>query len=242
MANEGLLSLRGVDVDVAGIRVLRALDAVFDGGRTYAIVGRNGAGKTTLLRTIMGFTAVRGGGIALDGEDLLAQPPFRRAALGLGYAPEDRVLFPTMSVRENLRMPCEAIGLGGAQIDARLEQALQAVPEIEPMLGRSAAALSGGQGKMAALARALMLATRVLLVDEPFQGLAPALARQYADALARLVALRPGLCVIVTESNRALLDRVDCVRLSLERGELEHDASGVARTGAAASNFPREST
>ncbi|MGE0312392.1 MAG: ATP-binding cassette domain-containing protein [Lautropia sp.] len=242
VASTPLLSLRGVDVDIAGIRVLRALDAGFDGGRTYAIVGRNGAGKTTLLRTIMGFTAVRGGSIALAGVDLRTQAPFRRAALGVGYAPEDRVLFPTMSVRENLRMPCEAIGLDGARTDARLAEALQAVPEIEPMLGRSAAALSGGQGKMAALARALMLATRVLLVDEPFQGLAPALARQYADALARLVALRPGLCVIVTESNRALLDRIDCVRLSLERGELGSDGAATTFAGDGTRSTPARVT
>lgn len=223
-----MLALADLEVAIAGVKVLRRLSVHLESGRTYAIVGRNGAGKTTLLRTIMGFTRISGGMIQLAGEssgtiDLIAQPAFRRAALGIGYAPEDRILFPTMTVRDNLRLPCEAIGVDADEIDRRLERATTAVPEIVPMLARSAAALSGGQGKMAALARALMLATRVLLVDEPFQGLAPALARQYAEALSRLHELLPQLCVVITESNRALLDRVNCERLSLERGELERD-------------------
>jgi branched-chain amino acid transport system ATP-binding protein len=215
-----VLALKDVSVDIAGIPVLRGVSAELASGRTYAVVGRNGAGKTTLLRTIMGFTSLRRGGIALDGRDLLPESPHRRAALGVGYAPEDRVLFPTMSVRDNLRLPCEAIGLGSADIETRIEQAIEVVPQIKEMLPRSGAALSGGQGKMVALARALMVGTRLVLVDEPFQGLAPALARQYAEALDRMTTLRPQLCMVITESNRSLLDRVPCVMLTLERGEL----------------------
>ncbi len=212
--------LRNLCVDIAGIPVLRNLSAELKPGATYAVVGRNGAGKTTLLRTIMGFTTLRTGEMQLAGRDLRAEPPNARAALGVGYAPEERVLFPTMTVLANLRLPCEAIGLPAAQIEQRLAQVLQIVPQVQEMLPRSAAALSGGQGKMAALARALMAGTRLLLVDEPFQGLAPALARQYAEALSRLVKLRPELCMVITESNRALLDRIQCTTLTLERGEL----------------------
>lgn len=216
-----MLTINKVTVDIAGIGVLRSVDAEFESGATYALVGRNGAGKTTLLRTVMGFMKLRSGSIALAGTDLLALPPHARALLGVGYAPEERVLFPTMTVLENLRLPCESIGLTAAQIDQRLKEAVAAVPLIEPMLTRSASALSGGQGKIAALTRALMVGTQVLLLDEPFQGLAPTLARQYAQALAQLHTLRPNLCVVITESNRALLDRVDCITLSLERGELK---------------------
>ena len=215
-----MLKLEKVSVDIAGIPVLRSLSVEMKSAATYAVVGRNGAGKTTLLRTIMGFVPLRNGAISLTGSDLLGQPPFARAALGVGYAPEDRVMFPTMTVLANLRLPCEAIGMPDAAIDKRLGEAVHAVPQIEEMLPRSAAALSGGQGKMAALARALMVGTRVLMVDEPFQGLAPALARQYADSLSRLFKLRPEICVVITESNRALLDRIECVTLTLERGEL----------------------
>ncbi|MGH6610440.1 MAG: ATP-binding cassette domain-containing protein [Burkholderiaceae bacterium] len=215
-----MLKLDRVSVDIAGIPVLRGLTVQFESAATYAIVGRNGAGKTTLLRTIMGFTTVRDGSITLEGADLLSRPSFARAALGIGYAPEDRVLFPTMTVLDNLRLPCEAIGMRSNDIKQRLKEAIDAVPQIEPLLPRSAAALSGGQGKMAALARALMVGTHVLLVDEPLQGLAPALAKQFAEAIGRLHRLRPELCVLITESNRALLDRLECATFTLERGEL----------------------
>ncbi|MGJ7581555.1 ATP-binding cassette domain-containing protein [Variovorax sp. RHLX14] len=215
-----MLRLENLSVDIAGIPVLRGLSVELKSAATYAVVGRNGAGKTTLLRTIMGFAAPRTGRIQLAGTDLLAQPPHARAGLGIGYAPEERVMFPTMTVLANLRLPCEAIGMKNADIDRRVQEVVQVVPQIEEMLPRSAAALSGGQGKMAALARALMVGTRLLMVDEPFQGLAPALARQYAESLSRLFTLRPELCVVITESNRSLLDRVDCETLVLERGEL----------------------
>ena len=216
-----MLKLLDVVVDIAGIGVLRGISAEFKSGATYAILGRNGAGKTTLLRTLMGFTTVRSGTILLDSTNLLAEPPHTRAAHGVGYAPEERILFPTMTVLENLRLPCESIGLPAAQIDLRVQQAVAAVPLIEPMLARSASALSGGQGKMAALTRALMVGTHVLLLDEPFQGLAPTLARQYAEVLSQLHRARPELCVVITESNRSLLDRVDCTTLTLDRGELK---------------------
>ena len=220
-----MLVLDNVSVDIAGIRVLRGIHAEFESGSSYAVVGRNGAGKTTLLRTLMGFMPTRGGAITLEGADLLREPPHTRAAHGIGYAPEERVLFPTMTVLENLRLPCESIGMGAAAIDQRLQEAVAAVPLIEPMLARSAAALSGGQGKIAALARALMVGTHVLLLDEPFQGLAPTLARQYAEALSQLHHLRPELCIVITESNRSLLDRVKCTTLRLERGELTIETS-----------------
>lgn len=215
-----MLVLKNISVDIAGIPVLRGLSAHLQSGQTYAIVGRNGAGKTTLLRTIMGLTDLRSGELTFAESDLCAIPPHGRATLGVGYAPEDRVLFPTMTVQCNLRLPCEAIGMRAADIDQRLAQTMEIVPQLKELLPRSAAALSGGQGKMAALARALMVGTRLVLVDEPFQGLAPALARQYAESLSRMVELRPELCMVITESNRSLLDRVRCTTLTLERGEL----------------------
>ena len=216
-----MLILEDVSVDIAGIPVLRRLSVAIQPGAIFAIVGRNGAGKTTLLRTIMGLCPLRAGAMSLAGVNLRAEPAFQRAAHGIGYAPEDRVLFPTMTVLDNLKLPCEAIGMTGHEADARVREAVAVVPLIAPMLGRSAAALSGGQGKMAALARALMVGTRLLLLDEPFQGLAPALARQCAQALGELHRLRPELCVVITESNQALLDRVQCTVLTLERGELK---------------------
>jgi len=221
-----MLSLQDVSAGIAGISVLRHISAEFPDGSMTAVVGRNGAGKTTLLRLIMGFVPFRQGRVTLDGQDLATVPAHRRASLGIGYAPEDRVLFPSFSVEENLRFPCEVARIDGGEIARRLDEVVSIVPELQPMLGRSGAALSGGQGKMVALGRALMAGTRVVMLDEPFQGLAPVLAVQYSESLRRLHAVRPTLAIIVTESNRSLLRDIPDTTLTLERGALQADATG----------------
>ena len=215
-----MLKIDRVSASIVGITVLRKITTEFEAGSLLAIVGRNGAGKTTLLRAIMGLLPLSEGRISFDGADLAAIPGHRRTALGIGYAPEDRVMFPTFTVAENLRLPCDVLGLPTAEIDRRLAKVLTVVPQLKDMLPRSGAALSGGQGKMAALGRALMAGTRLVLLDEPFQGLAPVLANQYAESLRRLRDLDPQLCVVVTESNRSLLRDLPDRTLTLERGEL----------------------
>ncbi len=216
-----MLALDNVSVDLARTTVLRQVSATLDDGTTVAVVGRNGAGKTTLLRSIMGLVAVKGGRIVLDGTDLGTVPAHRRTRAGIGYAPEDRVIFPALTVEENLRLPCEVQGLDAAESGRRLASTLDVVPQLREMLPRSGAALSGGQGKMVALGRALMIGTKLGLLDEPFQGLAPVLALQYAEALGRLRHARPALCVVITESNRSLLRGLPDQTLVLERGALD---------------------
>jgi ABC-type branched-subunit amino acid transport system ATPase component len=215
-----MLSLKNVNVDIAGIPVLRQVNAEFHKSSIYAIVGRNGAGKTTFLRAVMGLIPVRSGEIFLDDQSLITAPSYTRASLGIGYAPEERVLFPTLTTLENLRLPCESLNLPRTEISRRIDEVVEVMPKIKELLPRSAAALSGGQGKMAALARSLMVGTHLILVDEPFQGLAPALAREFAEALSKIFQMRPELCIVITESNGSLLDRVDCTMMNLERGEL----------------------
>ena len=218
-----MLKIDKVSASIAGITVLRGIETEFKAGQLLAVVGRNGAGKTTLLRAIMGLLPLSSGTVSIDGQDLLRIPGHRRTEFGIGYAPEDRVMFPTFTVEENLRLPCEVLGLPKSEIDARLARVLEVVPQLGEMLPRSGAALSGGQGKMAALGRALMAGTRLVLLDEPFQGLAPVLANQYAEALRRLHHLAPELCIVVTESNRSLLRDLPDATLTLERGELVTD-------------------
>lgn len=215
-----MLTIENVSVDLAGAPVLRNVTVELKPATTVAVVGRNGAGKTTLLRTTMGFLKPKNGRILFAGEELLRSPAHHRAELGIGYAPEDRVIFPTLTVEQNLRLPCEAQGLKESAIAQQLANVLEVVPQLREMLPRSGAALSGGQGKMVALGRALMAGTKLVLLDEPFQGLAPVLAMQYAEALSRLRALRPELCVVITESNASLLKHVPTTRLTLERGAL----------------------
>ena len=224
-----MLALDNVSARLAGIQVLRGITTRLNPGDTVAFVGRNGAGKTTLLRLIMGFMPHHDGQVQLDGKNLDSVPARDRAWLGIGYAPEDRVMFPTFSVEENLRFPCEVVGMTRAQVDARLEETLTIVPELKAMLARSGAALSGGQGKMAALGRAVMVGRRMVLLDEPFQGLAPVLAQLYAQSLHRLHEARPQLCVVITESNRSLLKDIPTHTLVLERGALLEGDGAVTR-------------
>lgn len=221
-----MLKIDHVSASIAGNTVLRGVSTEFNAGQLLAIVGRNGAGKTTLLRAIMGLLPLSSGTIAMNGEDLSRVPAHRRTSLGIGYAPEDRVMYPTFSVEENLRLPCDVLGLDVTEIDQRLARVLEVVPQLREMLPRSGSALSGGQGKMAALGRALMVGTRLVLLDEPFQGLAPVLANQYAESLRRLHEISPELCIVVTESNRSLLRDLPDATLILERGELVEGDGG----------------
>lgn len=215
-----MLKIEKVSASIAGITVLRDIDTQFRPGQLLAVVGRNGAGKTTLLRAIMGLLPLTSGRISISGTDLTQLAGHRRTEFGIGYAPEERVMFPTFTVEENLRLPCEVLGLPEEETRRRLGRVLDIVPQLEPMLARSGAALSGGQGKMSALGRALMAGTQLVLLDEPFQGLAPVLANQYAESLRRLRELDPSLCIVVTESNRSLLRDLPDATLTLERGEL----------------------
>ncbi len=223
-----MLSFESVSATIANVQVLRGITTQWQRGATVAIVGRNGAGKTTLLRLVMGFMPKHAGRVLFDGQDLAAVPARERASLGIGYAPEDRVLFPSFSVEGNLRFPCEVLGMTRRAVDDRLAEMLTIVPELEPMLPRSAAALSGGQGKMVALGRAIMAGTRLVLLDEPFQGLAPVLATQYGTSLQRLIKARPELCIVITESNRGLLKDIPTETLVLERGELQRSDAAAA--------------
>jgi len=217
-----MLRLEQLCVDIAGVQVLRSISASMTAGTTVAVVGRNGAGKTTLLRSIMGLVQTKSGRVMLDDHNLLDQPPHARAGLGMGYAPEERIIFPTLTVLENLRLPCEVRGLNNTAVQARLDAVLAVAPQLLAMLNRSGAALSGGQGKMVALGRALMVGHRLVLLDEPLQGLAPALAQQYMESIGRLRQQYPDLCVVITESNASLLAHVPDQTWVLERGALDH--------------------
>lgn len=213
-----MLKISQLFVSLAGSQVLRNLSLEVHAGTTTAIVGRNGAGKTTLLRSIMGLVSASSGEMTLDGHNLIAMPAYLRTSFGIGYAPEDRVIFPTITVKENLTMPSEVLRIPKQDIAQRLEAVLHIVPQLKTMLPRSGAALSGGQGKIVALGRALMVGTSLVLLDEPFQGLAPALALQYSEALGRLRNASPDLAIIITESNSSLLTDIPNEILTIERG------------------------
>ncbi|WBU62761.1 ABC transporter ATP-binding protein [Paracoccus aerodenitrificans] len=214
-----MLQLKNVDAAIGIMPILRNLDFSIDAGETVALIGRNGAGKTTLLRSIMGFTKVTGE-ILFHGDRIEGMAPSKRPGLGIGYAPEDRRLFSAFTVEENLLLPAQTAKLGADETRRRLERAYSILPELKDMAQRPAGNVSGGQGKMVALARALMLGTRLVMLDEPFQGLAPALAHRYAEALRALRDADRSVTLIVTESNPALLRGFADRTLVIERGEV----------------------
>jgi ABC-type branched-subunit amino acid transport system ATPase component len=215
-----MLRLASVEVDIAQQPVLRGVSFDVAPAHSTVLIGRNGAGKTTTLRSIMGLLPLAGGRIALDGVDLVKVAAHERAQHGLGYAPEDRRLIPEFSVEDNLLLPAIALRVAQHQRKARLDDVFALLPELVPLRRRAGGVLSGGQGKMVALGRALMVGTRYLLLDEPFQGLAPALALTYASTLARLRKQRPELGLLITESTPKLLERITDSTLQIERGEV----------------------
>lgn len=225
-----MLSFSHVDASIVGIPILRQVSFTISDGETVALVGRNGAGKTTLLRTIMGFTEAKGSLRFLD-QDLTKVKPHLRPALGIGYAPEDRRLFSRFTIEENVLLPAQVGRLDLGETKRRLARVYDVLPELRDLGRRPAGSVSGGQGKMVALGRALMLSTRLLLLDEPFQGLAPVLANRYAEALARLRDLAPDLAVIITESNPHLLRNFAGRTITVERGSIASDEA-TERTAA----------
>ncbi len=215
-----MLRIEGVSAAIAGVQVLRSVSLGLTSGRTTILIGRNGAGKTTTLRAIMGLLPVQGGSVRLGGEEIGTTPAYRRAAQGIGYAPEDRRLVPEFTVEDNILLPALALSLPTAERTRRLDEVYALLPQLKTMRKRPGGGVSGGQGKMVALGRALMVARTALLLDEPFQGLAPALALEYARTLGELWRNRPDLAILVTESTPALLDAIADETLQIERGEI----------------------
>ena len=213
------LSVSDLDVTLSGARVLRRVGLQVPNGQSIGLVGHNGAGKTTTLRAIMGLIPSRGR-IVMGGQPVEAWEPARRARLGTGYVPEDRRLIATLTVAENLRLSAEACGASATEVSRRLASVCSLLPELEALTKRPAGVLSGGQQKMAALGRALMIGERLLLLDEPFQGLAPALARRYAETLGNLRQHRPDTAILITESNPTLLTSLVERLYTIERGEI----------------------
>ncbi|MSU90971.1 ATP-binding cassette domain-containing protein [Rhodobacteraceae bacterium 2CG4] len=226
-----MLELRNVDAAIGIIPILRNLTFRVDAAETVALIGRNGAGKTTLLRSLMGFTNVTGE-ILFEDRPIHDMHPSKRPGLGIGYAPEDRRLFSAFTVEENILLPAQSARLDAAETARRLDRAYAILPELREMAGRPAGNVSGGQGKMVALARALMLGTKLLMLDEPFQGLAPALARRYADALRALRDADRSVTLIITESNPSLLRGFAGRTLVIERGEISEGSLEPERANA----------
>ena len=211
-----MLKVENLNVSIAAVHILRGVSLELPTGSMIGLIGRNGAGKTTLMKTIMGILKPSAGTLRFDASDLCALPNHARARIGIGYMPEDRRLIPDLTVEENVLLPAWAIGTRDTR--QRLEKVYRLVPEVKEFGPRKGSQLSGGQQKLAALARALMCGTKLLLLDEPFEGVAPALAQRLAEVVAGLK--REGMSVMLTESDlqhsERLVDRV----ITIDRGAL----------------------
>lgn len=211
-----MLHIEALDVSIASVGILRGVNMDVPTGKFVGLIGRNGAGKTTLMRSVMGILPPRQGSIRFDGAVLGKTPVHERARNGIGYMPEDRRLVPSLTVEENVLIPAWSAGVADPR--ARLADVYKMIPEVEAFSGRKALQLSGGQQKLVALARALMCGTKLLLLDEPFEGVAPVLAKRLAEVIAGLK--QRGLSIVLTESDlshsREMLDMI----YSIDRGQV----------------------
>ncbi len=196
-----MLQIESLHVSIQSVEALRGLSLAVPDGAMVGLVGRNGAGKTTLMRTVMGHLPIRSGSIVFDGQDLGALPAHRRAALGVGYMPEDRGLVPELTVEENILVPVWVSRV--LRAEERLALVYRVLPELMEMRERRALLLSGGQQKLVALARALAVGTRLLLLDEPFEGVAPVLSKRLADVIAGLKGSAVSVLIAQSDLNHA---------------------------------------
>ncbi|NBY53812.1 MAG: ATP-binding cassette domain-containing protein [Betaproteobacteria bacterium] len=211
-----VLRVEALDVNIGSVEILRSVSFELPKGSMTGLIGRNGAGKTTLMKSIMGLLSPARGNIAVDGRSLVGVPVHLRNPMGIGYMPEDRRLIPDLTIEENLLVPLWAVSRADAQ--ERLEKVYSLIPEIEVFAERKGLQLSGGQQKLVALGRSLMHGQRLLLLDEPFEGVAPALAQRLVQVVASLKS--EGLTVILSESDLQHSERMVDGILTIDRGEL----------------------
>ena len=214
-----MLEVDGVTTYRGAAEILRGVSLTVGDGEAVSLVGRNGAGKTTTIDSIMGLLPVRAGRIAFQGRDISRLAAHERAAIGIGYAPEDCGIFPDLSVEENFEITEWLTSKGKADAGAAdRERIFSVFPEVQTFLKRRGLHLSGGQKKMVAITRAMTLSPAILLLDEPFEGLAPVVVTRFIEAVNAIKAM--GISVLIAESNLANATRV-CDRLyAIDRGEI----------------------
>ena len=221
-----LLELSHVDAYYDDSHILFDLSLSVEAGEVVCLLGRNGAGKTTTVRSIVGLTPPRAGRITLRGRDLAGLPPFRIARLGIGFVPEDRRIFPNLTVHENLEVARRTWGNGGTWTEERV---FELFPILRERRRQPGGTLSGGEQQMLTIARTLMGNPEILLLDEPSEGLAPLVVENLRQQLGRLKA--SGLTMVLAEQNvRFVSDLGDRVYI-IEKGMVRYQGSMAAFLG-----------
>jgi branched-chain amino acid transport system ATP-binding protein len=218
-----MLELDAIHAYRGPAHVLRGVSLQVNTAEVVCLIGRNGAGKTTTIDCIMGLLPVRSGTITFQGREVTWLPPHQRAKQGIGYAPEDTGIFPDLTVAENLQISKWLVGtsrrtatpLSDAATDGKI---LELFPELRPLTERRGLYLSGGEKKMAAIARAMALSPSILLLDEAFEGLAPVVVNRFCDAVTRIKDM--GISLLIAESNLMTATRVADRLYAIDRGEI----------------------
>jgi branched-chain amino acid transport system ATP-binding protein len=217
-----MLTLDGVDTFYAKSHILHGVSMEVRQGEVVGLLGRNGVGKSTTLKTIMGLVRPAGGRITFDGRDIAGLAPYRLARLGIGYVPEDRRIFRLLSVLENLRTGLDRPTVSGAHRQALLDKVYASFPILAERRNQAGGTLSGGEQQMLAIARAMMLEPRIILLDEPTEGLMPRMVGQIRNIID--VLQREGVAILLVEQNVPMtLDASNRVYI-MEKGAVRHHA------------------
>ncbi len=217
-----MLKLERIHTFRGTAHVLRGISLTVNAGEAVCLVGRNGAGKTTTIESIMGLLPVRSGKITFQEREITQLPPHERARLGIGYAPEDAGIFPDLTVAENFLISQWLAGAGKSRSSSSSSEVqdriLAVFPEARTFMQRRGLNLSGGQKKMVAIARAMALSPSILLLDEPFEGLAPVVVSRFIEAVKKIKAM--GISLLIAASNLTTASRVADRLYAIDRGEI----------------------
>ena len=219
-----LLEVDHLNTNYGKISILRDVSLAVRSGEVVALLGLNGAGKTTTLRSILGLTPARSGSIRFDGAEIVREPPYKIARLGVGYVPEGRRMFKDLTMLENLQL-----AENGRSGDWSIPRVLEHLPKLAELRGRKAGRLSGGEQEMLAIGRALVSNPRLLLVDEPSQGLAPLVVEEVYRILSELKA--HGVAILLVEQNALLALKIADRAYVLDSGKVVYSGSGSELAG-----------
>ena len=209
-----MLKVENLSVQIKNINILDSVS--FKVSKFSSIIGRNGAGKTTLIRAIMSILPAQKGNISFNNNFLTGTKPYNMTKMGIGYMPEDRRLIPDLTVEDNILVPLWS--LKNYNQKNELERVLTFIPEVKVFLSRGAYQLSGGQQKLVALARAMIVGKKLLLLDEPFEGVAPVLAERLVELIISLNKLN--LITMITESDETFSKKINAEIIRIERGKI----------------------
>ena len=211
-----MLEVAALQAAYGRVPVLMGIDFQLKAGEFLGILGHNGMGKTTLMRTLMGFIPASAGGVTFLDTDITDLKPHERGRLGLGYVPQGREIFPALSVRDNLRMGCVA---GGRQERGIIEETLELFPRLTRLLDRQGGALSGGEQQLLALARCICTRPKLILLDEPTEGIQPSIIEEIVETLHRLRS-QTGVSMILVEQNLEFIASLSSRVLVIQKGRI----------------------